>query len=334
MKNKLRVAVLIDAWYPFKGGAQVHVDNLTNRLSKHIEFVVFHAHKVHLLHRILWALYVTVQVYLSHRRRPYNLIHAHAFLAGLPALILSKTLKIPVIFTVHGSHSMDLWNSPQKRVLSRIKYLIEKWLLTQIQYTKQISVSKRFLDYQNINRNIRVIPNGVEISLFDRLKLNKRKQFTIIYIGNNQYIKGYSILIIAMKKVKIKYKQVKLITIKGATTNHAEIIRLLKQSHLFVLPSLAEGQPISLLEAWAAKLPVIATNVGDNSRYVKEGINGFLIPPGDSKILADTIIKAIEKPDLANLGLAGYNLVKKKYSWKIAAESTLKVYKEVVYGAR
>ena len=52
-----------------------------------------------------------------------------------------------------------------------------------------------------------------------------------------------------------------------------ELINKYKSSHAFILPSIYEGQPLTLLEAWAAKLPVIVTNTGD-CRYLVKKIFG------------------------------------------------------------
>ena len=75
----------------------------------------------------------------------------------------------------------------------------------------------------------------------------------------------------------------------------AELCRL---SGIFVLPSYGEGQPIALLEAMAAGLPVVATNVGGIPEVVIEGENGLLVPPRSPEKLADSILRLLENPEL------------------------------------
>ena len=75
----------------------------------------------------------------------------------------------------------------------------------------------------------------------------------------------------------------------------AELCRL---SGIFVLPSYGEGQPIALLEAMAAGLPVVATNVGGIPEVVDDGENGLLVPPGSPEKLADSISRLLENPEL------------------------------------
>ena len=337
-KKKLKVAVLIDTWYPFIGGGQIHVEKLTNKLSTECNFTIYHAGSISLLSRLVWSFSVIWKVIKDHKKKHFDLIHAHAFLAGFPGKILSTILDVPVVYTVHGSHSLDLFKLAKTHPKLNIKpptwkYYLEKVLLTKIHYSQIISVSSNFLDYKNVNKSITVIPNGVDIKEFNKILIKKRKQFSIIFVGKDNQIKGLSYLTKAMTKVKKSFPDIKLIKILGNIKEREKLIKAYKSSHLFVLPSLAEGQPISLLEAWAAKLPVIVTDVGDNSNYIKEGVNGYLVPPADEKALEKTLFKAIKNPRLEELGKAGYNLVKKKYTWEISAEKTLKVYKEVLNGS-
>jgi glycosyltransferase involved in cell wall biosynthesis len=69
---------------------------------------------------------------------------------------------------------------------------------------------------------------------------------------------------------------------------------LLRSSTVFVLPSLAEGFPLSVIEALAAGLPVVATRVGGIPEIIEDGRNGFLVPPADAASLARAVIRALE----------------------------------------
>ncbi len=83
----------------------------------------------------------------------------------------------------------------------------------------------------------------------------------------------------------------------GATPRE-KTLRILSQSHIFVLPSYYEGLPMALLEASAAGLPVVATAVGGIPEIVQEGHNGYLIAPGDIPSLADRLARLIVDPVL------------------------------------
>lgn len=88
--------------------------------------------------------------------------------------------------------------------------------------------------------------------------------------------------------------------------------KYLKEMDFLVLPSHNEGMPMVILEALAEGRPVISTHVGGIPEMIKEGYNGFLVEPGDTRALADRMSTLIDHPDLCNqMGINGLNLVKK-----------------------
>jgi glycosyltransferase involved in cell wall biosynthesis len=77
-----------------------------------------------------------------------------------------------------------------------------------------------------------------------------------------------------------------------------EKLAALRRADVFLLPSYAEGQPLSILEAMAAGLPVISTPVGSIAEVLEDGANGFLVKPGDVRALADAMIELGGDPGL------------------------------------
>ncbi|MGE0128630.1 MAG: glycosyltransferase [Blastocatellales bacterium] len=91
--------------------------------------------------------------------------------------------------------------------------------------------------------------------------------------------------------------------------------RLLGAMNLFALSSLSEGMPITVLEAMAARLPVVATNVGALPELVEEGVTGFLIEPKDDQALAERFARLCSNRDLARrFGQAARCKVEREYS--------------------
>ena len=140
-------------------------------------------------------------------------------------------------------------------------------------------------------------------------------------------MKGFRILEEAMKLVRREIPGAKLLVVDGSIPD-AGVVKMYRAADLFVLPSLSEGFPLTLLEAWAAKLPVVVTAVGEVPYLVKDGVNGYLVSPGEVGSLAEAIIAALKNPDLAKLGENGYNLAK-EYTWERAARKTLRVYQKI-----
>ena len=87
-------------------------------------------------------------------------------------------------------------------------------------------------------------------------------------------------------------------------------IRLLNQANAYILPSYNEGLPISILEAMSYQLPIISTKVGGIPEIVKDGVNGYLIEPGNKQQLKSAIDKLIfDKSIRVSMGLTSAQMV-------------------------
>ena len=92
-------------------------------------------------------------------------------------------------------------------------------------------------------------------------------------------------------------------------------VRLLATAVLYVLPSYNEGLPVSVLEAMAAGLPILTTPVGGIPEAVTDGVEGFLVEPGDVRALADRLERLLGDPELAKrMGQAARHKVEIAFS--------------------
>ncbi len=114
-----------------------------------------------------------------------------------------------------------------------------------------------------------------------------------------------------------------------------ELAALYRRSDLFVHPTLYEGSSQVTLEAMAYARPVVATAAGGIPDKVKDGITGFLVPPGDAGALARALVKAFSlgRP-LAELGAAGRRRVEAEFSWSERVRRLLDLYLEILSEAR
>lgn len=77
-----------------------------------------------------------------------------------------------------------------------------------------------------------------------------------------------------------------------------EVADLLQRAHVLVLPSRAEGLPMSVLEAFAASVPVVCTPVGALDEVAADGVNALVVPPGDAGALAEAFVRLAHDEDL------------------------------------
>ena len=98
---------------------------------------------------------------------------------------------------------------------------------------------------------------------------------------------------------------------------------------LFVLTSLSEGFPVSILEAFAAGLPVIATRVGGIPEILKEGENGFLVEPGQPGQIAEKILLLLKNEFLINKIREGAEQTAHSFQIEKMAGQTIDYYREV-----
>jgi glycosyltransferase involved in cell wall biosynthesis len=110
-----------------------------------------------------------------------------------------------------------------------------------------------------------------------------------------------------------------------------DVPELLGTADVFVLSSHSEGLPLSILEAMAAGLPVVASNVGGVSEVVVDGDTGLLVPPGDAQSLAAAIERLLEDPPLCRrLGEAGQNRVAEHFDLAAVQQAHLDLYRRVL----
>ena len=112
--------------------------------------------------------------------------------------------------------------------------------------------------------------------------------------------------------------------------SRSDVYQLLPGVDAFILSSKREGFPMSILEAMAAGLPVIATNVGGIPEIVRDGQNGILVPPQDQNSLVNAICRVLDDSELANnLARRARMSVEQSYSIQAITEAYTKIYLSV-----
>jgi len=231
---------------------------------------------------------------------------------------------------------------------------------TLIVTVSRYSAQKLVQLYDVDSKKIRVVPNGVDPQKFkpaedcEHVKdmIGGNNEHVILFVGNLIPRKGLHFLIEAAKHVIKESKDTKFVVVgEGPLQNNlisyskelgvsdkfvflgdvpeAMLHRLYNCADVFALPSIQEGQGITLLEAQATAKPVVAFNVSAISEVVKNNETGLLVKP-DSYELANAILHLLSDTSLREkMGRSGREFVSKNFSWDICAQNMLQVYSEV-----
>jgi glycosyltransferase involved in cell wall biosynthesis len=238
------------------------------------------------------------------------------------------------IFTAHG------WAFAEKRPSLQIKLIKIFSRFTCLFYHKIICVSEfdRQLALQNkitSEKKLLTIHNGIQIADYNFLPKERARQFIstqlnrrppselwIGTVGEFTKNKGQKYLIEAIKKLKENKYSLTVVIVgwgEDKTKLQNQITKLnlqktvflidnltpaapyLKAFDIFVLPSLKEGLPYTLLEAGLARLPVVATRAGGIPEIIEHDKTGLLVRPKNSMELAEALEKFIENQELRNL---------------------------------
>ena len=110
-----------------------------------------------------------------------------------------------------------------------------------------------------------------------------------------------------------------------------DLDRWLPNFDLFVLPSYTEGLPNVVLEAFASRVPVVATAVGGTPEVIEDGQNGYLVPPGQPAPLARRIEELLDNDRLRQtMGMSGYYRVRDHFTFEAQARQYVKLFQEIL----
>lgn len=292
------------------------------------------------------------------QKNQISLFHSHGYkvnilLGSLPKCIRKK----PIVSTLHG------WISVKRFSRMWFYEAIDKLILHKIDGVVQVNSAPRDeKDDSSVDKtNKYIVNNGIPELEFDSASISQsdpvvshfcKEGFVIGTISRLSEEKGLNYLVEAMRlllshngnfKVIIigegpqkeilqaminNYGLAKSILLAGYRNQAFNYLPLLDA---FVLPSLTEGLPITVLEAMQAKVPIIATRVGGIPDVLGHGKLGILVEPGNSAALAEAIsFVSSNTTKIYEMCNNARKVVLEKYSSKRMAENYLKVYKTVL----
>jgi glycosyltransferase involved in cell wall biosynthesis len=269
-------------------------------------------------------------VFIGKRRGQYDLfLSFHIQLAALTVVLGKIFFNVKGIVSPRGyeDYSFSPW---YKKYFQKFIYKNASAILIQSEEIKKLFIDeakKVFVreTMDNIQRCIYIFPNIIEVP--ETGKSNGFIPSRILFVGRLIDYKGVQYLIEAIKKLSVPYELLiigegpyrSLLQRSSAGLNISflgeisplKVCEFMRSASVFVLPSLTENLPNVILEALAAGVPVIATSVGALPEIIREGENGFLIPPKDSNLIAERLKCLLTDSSLREkMSCAAYKSVK------------------------
>jgi len=290
------------------------------------------------------------------REQKIDIIHAQDQDTIIYAGLAGRLLGIPSIMTRHVLEESSInW---KKKLRLQMVYFSARYGITKV-----IAVSEMVREHFSKQARIPLgkidkIYNGIELEKYDHLthrnairsKLGWDSNSPIgIFVSVLRPGKGFELLFNCIPRIleKIPDFQVKLVgggklemmlREQAAPLGKAveflgqrmDIPDLLSASDLLIQASWSEALPTVLIEAGAASLPVVATNVGGSSEIVQDGVGGLLILPGDENALVNAVLELLRDPEKSRrMGESANRFVSENFSLEKQAVATMNLYERV-----
>ena len=244
-----------------------------------------------------------------------EVIHSHNAVAHYYVYFAAQ--KLPIKCLINTRHGMGARNPNAKR---------EKHYKNTLRKTNYVvavcEAAKNKLVSDNIapEEKCVVVRNGINVKQYINVRLNndsrydtvnnENKHLIIGSVGRLNWAKDYFTLLDSFKLLTAEFDDIKLVIVGGGELmeellQHAENLMIseqvsflgdtedvkpiLKNMDIFASSSVSEGYSIALLEACAAGIPIVATNVGGSSEIVQHEKNGLIVPPQDPEALAESL---------------------------------------------
>lgn len=255
----------------------------------------------------LWSMFAAFRKLLLEGFRP-EVIHAHVYSAGVPAVLIGKRYGLPVVITEHFSGF-------PRGLVRGFEKLKAKFVFKKASLVCPVSKDlQKHIENCGICARFQMVPNVVDMSLFSPgcdpdKRRGDRKRILLVALLDPR--KGVPYLLEALARLREKrddfvldvvgdgpnraeYEQLShrlglkdVVYFHGLKTKQ-EVAGFMRRCDFFVLPSEWENLPCVLIEALASGLPIIATRVGGIPEMINENV-GFLVPPKNANALAEAI---------------------------------------------
>jgi glycosyltransferase involved in cell wall biosynthesis len=282
------------------------------------------------------------------RRFDIDIIHSHSRTTQVLGALLSRHTGVPHIFTCHGFF--------KRRWLRRI---FPCWGDKVIAISEQVK-EHLIRDFGVDENKINVIHNGIDADKFkitdlassseSRKKIGLGNGPVVGIVARLSDVKGHKYLIEAMKDVLKEIPDAQLL-VCGDGKEKNSLVKLADQlgisksvffkpeaqgtsdvlsaMDVFVMPSLHEGLGLALMEAMAAGLPVIGSDIGGIKTLIEDGVTGLLVRPTDSQGLSRAIVMVLaDRGRAILLARNAYYFIRENFSQEKMVDETERLYRE------
>jgi glycosyltransferase involved in cell wall biosynthesis len=267
------------------------------------------------------------------RREQVDLLHAHQYTPFFYSTMARFFYRRPsILFTEHGRHFPD-YPRRKRMIANRLLLKGRDRVIGVGEAVRQALVRNEGMRAERVG----VVYNGVDLTPFQHGSSQReivRREIgveatgpVILQVARLDYLKDHATAIRMLERVVRVRRQARLVLVGDGPeqTKIEELIRqrnlgahvrllglrndvarLLSAADVFLLTSISEGIPLTLIEAMAAGLPVVATRVGGIGEVVVDGETSLLAASGDDAALAESILRLADNPDLGRqLGTNG-----------------------------
>lgn len=284
-----------------------------------------------------------IKLYFFFRNEKPDVVHTHLFGGDLYGRLAARLARVPVVISTE--HNFNITEGSFRKLIKKITARLSSLI---------IAVSKGVADNTirtegALPSRTRVIYNGIKTKEFNTHDGEFHNPLVVGCLGRLSQQKNHQELVTALSLVNPNIKcliagegELKsdlLGQIEGLQlSSHVRLVgqqddinKFFSEIDVFILPSLSEGLPLVLLEAGAAGLPVIASDISSNKEIIEHGKTGYLYNSGKPEELAEALVFMRENPDKAKVfGIALLAHVKKEFDVSLMVEKYEAVYKELL----
>jgi glycosyltransferase involved in cell wall biosynthesis len=292
------------------------------------------------------------------RREQVDLVHAHQYTPFFYAAAARLLYPYPaIVLTEHGRHHPD-YPRPKRRLANRLFLQRRDRVVAVGEAVRQALVANDGFPAERVG----VVYNGIDLTPFtgDTAARAAARQdlglgaddLVLIQVARLDAIKDHATALRALKRVVGRRPDARLVLVgEGPEEAHIrrfvrenrlepnvrmlglrqDVARLLPSADVFLLTSVSEGIPLTVIEAMAAGLPIVSTRVGGVPEVVVERQTGFLAPAGDSAALAATVCQLADDPVLrAEMGRRGRRRAEALFSERLMHTRYDQLYREML----